>query len=121
MLEKRKVRFQGKEFGSVFIDDLYRMASRGQIDRTAEFWSVKDKTWHPLTGILFDFSPFQPRLRGIKSAGLSKVKILGGGLDDCPACKALHGQVYAIEDVPILPPPNCTCVPWCRCVAVGAR
>jgi hypothetical protein len=117
MSDNRKIRFQGKDLGSHSIRALDRMATRGEINHTAEFWSETEQAWCPLAGIIFDFSP--PRLDDMRSAGITKVRILGSGSEDCPACAALQEIVYAIEEVPKLPLAACTCVPWCRCVEIA--
>jgi hypothetical protein len=117
MSDQRKFRFQGQELGIFPIDRLYRMASRGEINHTAEFWSERENSWRPLAGIIFDLDP--PNTNNMKSAGIAKVKILGSGSHDCPACRALGKKVYLIDDVPTLPPANCTCVPWCRSIVIA--
>jgi hypothetical protein len=119
MSDNRKIRFQGEEMGSHSIRDLYRMATRGEINHTAEFWSEQEQSWRPLAGIIFDFSP--PRLDDMRRAGITKVKILGSGSDDCRVCTALQKRVYGIDEVPTLPPADCTCVPWCRCVEIAVE
>ena len=53
MSDNRKIRFQGEELGSYSIDQLYRMAMRGDIDHTAEFWSERESSWRPLEHFLF--------------------------------------------------------------------
>lgn len=113
MSDRYKIRFQGDELGDYSVDQLYRMAMRGEIDHTAEFWSARESSWRPLAGIIIDSSP--SRVGDMRQAGITKVKILGSG-DDCPICSALQERVYGIDEVPTLPPPSCTCVPWCRCV-----
>jgi len=120
MGDDRKIRFQGKELGSHSVRDLYLMATRGKIDYKAEFWSERELAWRPLAGIMFDFSP--SRLVSMRDAGIERVEIMGSGSnDDCPACTALHHRLYSIEEVPKLPPPDCTCVPWCRCIELANR
>jgi len=119
MGDKRKIRFQGEELGEFALGKLYRMATRGDIDHTAEFWSEQAQEWRGLVGILFDFEP--SKLDSIREAGITKVEILGSGSDDCPACLALQAQDYPIDLVPKLPPPDCTCVPWCRCMEVAKQ
>ena len=119
MSDTRKIRFQGEDLGTHSVDRLYRMASRGDIDHTAEFWSEGERAWRPLAGIIFDIEP--GRTEDMKAAGITKVKILGSGSDDCPACKALEGRVYPIDDIPTLPPAHCTCNPWCRSIAIATE
>jgi len=119
MSDRRKTRFQGKELGLVSIDRLYHMVSRGEVDHTAEFWSERKQEWRGLAGIIFDFQ--QSRLGDMRAAGITKVEIVGSGSDDCPACTPLQGRDYAIDDVPTLPPRDCTCVPWCRCVEIAKQ
>jgi hypothetical protein len=117
--DERKIRFQGREIGSYTLDELYRMATSGKIDHTAEFWSKRQRAWCPLAGLTFDFQP--PRSASIRSAGVEKGKILGSGSQDCPACSAIAGKVYPIDQVPTLPPTDCTCIPWCRCIEIATR
>ncbi len=117
MSDKRNIRFRGEELGEFSIDKLYRMASRGDIDHAAEFWSQQAHDWLPLAGIIFDLNPSS--LDDLKSAGITRVEILGSGMDDCPACEAIQGRDYPITEVPTLPPPGCTCAPWCRCTEIA--
>ena len=119
MSDNRKIRFRGEELGVLSIDRLYRMASRREVDHTAEFWSDREQAWRPLTGIIFDLYP--PRTDDMKAAGIKKVEVLGGGRGDCPACRAIRGKTYPIDDAPTLPPPDCTCVPWCRSLVIAKQ
>lgn len=119
MSDKRKIRFQGEDLGELSIDRLYRMASRGDIDHTAEFWSEQAQDWRGLAGIIFDLQP--SRLDDMRAAGITKVEILGSGSDDCPICTALQGRDFSIDDVPTLPPSGCTCIPWCRCTEIAKQ
>jgi len=116
MDDKRKVRHQGIQYGELAIDMLYRMVARGEIDHNAEFWSPRAQTWRPLAGIIIDLSPksFDEQ----KSLGFTEVEIIGSGDEDCPACTALQNKHYPIDRVPELPPSGCTCVPWCRSMAI---
>jgi hypothetical protein len=119
MSDKRKIRFQGQELGILSLDRLYRMATRGDVDHTAEFWSEREQAWRSLAGIMFDIEP--PHTDDMRSAGITTVQITGSGSDDCPACKALEGKVYPIDSIPTLPPSDCTCIPWCRSLAVATQ
>lgn len=119
MSDKRKIRFQGEELGELSIDRLYRMASRGDIDHTAEFWSEQAQDWRGLAGIIFDLQP--PSLDDMRAAGIAKVEILGSGSNDCPFCLALQERDFPIDAVPTLPPQGCTCVPWCRCTEIAKQ
>ena len=41
---------------------------------------------------------------------------------DCPACAALHGAVFSVDDPPQLPPADCRCRPYgCRLVVSACR
>ena len=73
--------------------------------------------WRPLAGIICDLQP--PRIPEMKAAGITKVKILCSGGDDCPMCSALVGKTYSIDEVPTVPPDGCTCIPWCRCIEIA--
>jgi len=62
------------------------------------------------------------RLRGMKQAGITKVNIIGSGLDNlCPVCSDAEGKTYHIESAPGLPHEGCTCDSGCHCIlgAVG--
>lgn len=123
MSDDRQVRFKGKELGTFSIDELHRMAIKGEINHTAEFLSVREKRWMPLAGIISDLEtsvPHAVRFREFWDHGIKRVRVLGVDSTDCPACQALQ-KTYSIEEVPLLPPANCTCVPWCRCLPVAAE
>ena len=120
MNDDRQVRVGGEERGTYSVADLYNMAERGEIDHTAQFWSERLNNWRPIAGIIFDLYP--SRLDDMKSAGITKVEILGSGSgDECPACKSLLGRKYPIAEVPDLPPEACACIPWCRCIEVAKQ
>jgi hypothetical protein len=110
--ENRKIRSDGKELGIFSIDQLYRMAMRGDINHTSEFWCERQSAWLPLAGIIIDMYP--SRLDQMRDTGFKKVKILGSNSDDCPACLDLQKNAYPIDEAPTLPPKDCTCIPWCR-------
>ena len=118
MSEKRKIKVNGEEQGPYSIAQLYRMATRKEIDYTAEFLSEKTNAWLPLAGIIDDLDTTitaDQRIQQMKRAGITKVGILGSGANgDCPVCGSLCKETYSIDNVPMLPPEGCTCVPWCR-------
>ena len=65
-------------------------------------------------------TPFDPdRLDEFAKAGVKRVRILGSGEKDCPACAALADQIFPIDAPPVLPPERCWCVPWCRLILVA--
>ena len=117
MNDDRKIRIQGKDLGTFSIDQLYRMAMEGEINHTAKYWSGKKSAWRPLAGIVVDMYP--SRLDQMRRSGFTKVKFLGCKSEDCPACMALQERAYPIDEAPKLPPTDCTCVPWCRCVEIA--
>lgn len=116
MNDTRKIRFEGTELGLLNLDQLYRMALDGEIDHGAEFWSVRQKAWRPLVCIMSDFEP--SRLGEMRAAGIKRVRVLGPG-EVCPVCTAICASEYPIDQAPSLPPPDCTCEPWCRCVIIA--
>lgn len=59
------------------------------------------------------------RLAEWRAMKMEKVEVVGAGDDDeCPACARLVAKgVMPLSEAPHpLPPSDCTCVPWCRCV-----
>ena len=48
--------------------------------------------------------------------GIKEVQVLGGSNHECPACSALDGLIFAIDDAPALPPAKCHCYPHCTCI-----
>jgi hypothetical protein len=123
MSEKRRVKMNGEDLGEYSIDQLYRMATRKEIDYTAEFLSEKTNAWLPLAGIIDDLDTTvtaDHRIQQMKEAGITRVKILGSGTkEDCPVCRSLCKETYPIDNVPMLPPEGCTCIPWCRLIVVA--
>jgi hypothetical protein len=119
MSDSQKIRFGGRELGSFSIDQLYRMALKGEVDHTAEYWSERQQSWCSLAGIICDLYP--SRVAEMKKSGIAKIEILGSGEEDCPSCAALQLRIYPIDKVPALPPEGCTCVPWCRCVEIAIK
>jgi hypothetical protein len=116
MSDERKIRFEDEELGTIPFEKLFRMAERGEIDETAEFWSEKKKVWRPLREMLVDMYP--SRIPQMKSAGIRKVKILVSE-DSCPVCKSLATATYSIDKAPVLPPTGCTCFPWCKTIHIA--
>jgi hypothetical protein len=106
--------------GPFSVDDLFRMAKRGDVDHKTLFWSESSQQWQPLTGLMFDIQPTD--LSQFFQAGIKLIEIIDSGTgEDCPQCIALTGKKFPLESTPVLPPPECTCIPWCRCVVVASQ
>jgi hypothetical protein len=118
---KRWIWYYESLSGRFKIDRLYQMAMDKEIDFTTWFWSEIDQSWKPLSGLMFDFEPDAFRIKQMSEAGITRVKVLGSGGEDCEACRALTNKVFAIESLPALPPENCRCVPWCRLIFVASE
>ncbi len=120
--DARKIRFRGQELGPYSVDKLYRMRMGKQIDGTTEFYSPSKDQWLPLAGIIEDLETTvttERRLQQMKEAGFETVKFLvSGEKGDCPSCRALAKTAHPIDNVPKIPPADCTCVPWCRLVLI---
>lgn len=58
------------------------------------------------------------RLAQMKSAGINCAKILVDS-QGCPECQHLQNVVYALDNLPELPNPACTCELGCRCSVVA--
>lgn len=119
MSEERRIRFEGEELGEFSIRQVMRMAEKGEINHTAEYWSEKGKEWRRLPSFIMDFDDQPDRIEQMKSSGIKSTKVLGADASDCPACRALQSVTYAIGDTPNLPPADCTCIPWCRCTVIA--
>ena len=59
----------------------------------------------------------------LKTVGFRRFQILAAGDGwDCPACEALHEQIFDVDAPPSLPPRDCRCKPYgCRLVVSGWR
>jgi hypothetical protein len=91
--------------GPFTVQQVYRMAKRGEINNHTPFWSERSQQWLPLLHLLKDMYPDRDQLDQMRNAGIKRVKVIGSGLDDdCDACRKLTGQLYAIDDAPELPP-----------------
>jgi hypothetical protein len=119
MSAERRIRFEGEELGEFSVRQVMRMAERGQINHMAEYWSEKGQEWRRLPSFISDFDDLPDRLPQMKAAGITRVEVLRGDANDCPACKEIQ-RVHSIEQAPVLPPLGCTCVPWCRCTLAAA-
>jgi len=109
----------GVEMEPLTLEDISTAAEQGEYDSTALYWSKRLNKWMPVTAILNeeDGDP----LESMKGSTITKVMILGSGTDDdCPVCAELDGRTFPIDEAPSLPPPGCTCLPWCRSVIVPA-
>jgi len=118
MSDHREIRFEGRELGVLTIGRIQHMMERGDLDHTAEFWSVTQKQWCPVAGIMFDIDPL--RTEELRQAHIRKVQIVGTS-EDCPACQELAGKSYGIDEIPELPPRDCVCLPWCRSNVVAVE
>ena len=58
------------------------------------------------------------RLAQMKSAGIGRAKMLVDP-HGCPECQLLRNTVYALDDLPELPYPACSCELGCRCSVVA--
>ena len=58
----------------------------------------------------------QERLQEMSNEGVHVVQVLCATNHECPACSALDGKTFAIEDAPLLPPLKCSCMPHCTCI-----
>jgi hypothetical protein len=96
------------------------MAESGEIGPTTLFWSEWKAEWLPLKGLMFDIDEPSDRLADFIDSGISHVQILGSGHDtECAACAGLAERFFRAEVAPTLPPEECTCIPWCRCIYIA--
>jgi hypothetical protein len=58
----------------------------------------------------------QERLQEMADAGVHEVQVVGATDHECPACAALDGRTFAINEAPDLPPARCSCLPHCTCI-----
>jgi hypothetical protein len=58
----------------------------------------------------------QERLQEMANDGVEEVQVVCATDQECPACAALDGKTFAIEDAPVLPPAKCSCLPHCTCI-----
>jgi hypothetical protein len=58
----------------------------------------------------------QERLQEMSNEGIHEVQVLCATSHECPACSALDGKTFPIENAPLLPPPKCSCMPHCTCI-----
>lgn len=114
MSEERKIRFRGTERGSYTIARLHDAVTSGELNHTAEFFSERKQKWLPVPGIMEDFFPSEERLLQLRDKGITKVKMLESGTQgECPLCKKIGNRAYLIDQVPVIPPEGCQCIPWC--------
>ena len=121
--DSRKIRANGQELGEIPLRRLYTMRMRGELENPVEFYSKARRAWLPIAGFMDDFEiSHEQRIQNMRDVGIKYAEILNSGTDeDCPACVALSGKKYPINSVPSLPPPDCSCVPWCRCVIIAVE
>lgn len=115
-----RIRFEGSELGSFTIPQLHRMSKRGEFDYHAEYWSERAGGWRRIAGIISEEHP--KSFSSFKAAGVQFVKLLSSGEDgDCPSCLAICGNVYPVDEAPEVPPWDCSCEPWCRCIYIAVE
>jgi hypothetical protein len=78
--------------------------------------------WRPLRAFAhFEFGD-PDRLATMQKAGIKHVQWLTAHHDnECEACKALEGKLFPIKEPPTMPPLDCRCELWCRCILVAAK
>lgn len=59
------------------------------------------------------------RLREMTTGGVSEVQVICATDHECPACAALDGKIFPVDDAPVLPPEKCSCIPHCTCILTG--
>ena len=116
MSEKFLIRGAGEEWGRLTIQEAYRTLSSGDVNPPIEYWHEETKKWRPISRIMFDLEP--TRLEEMKNAGIRFVRVLGSD-DDCPSCSTFANNRFPIEELPEIPSPQCTCIPWCRLCLVA--
>jgi hypothetical protein len=118
------VRLEDGPSGPVTLRELHDMSQRGEITRDTPMWSERWQEWTTVSEAPWEMRPEDKpsvRLEEMRESGVYMVDVLGTGDDrDCPACRALHGRTFQIDVAPQLPPVDCRCEPWCRCI-YGAR
>jgi len=55
------------------------------------------------------------RLREMRAAGITEIRVTTEG-DGCPVCRTFLNRIMPISVAPQVPPPGCTCEPYCLCV-----
>ena len=119
MDEKRYLKIKDKKEGPFSIQQIMRMTELGEANHRTEFWAKSSKSWEPLTRFMCDIEP--SNVSQLEEAGIEHVEVLTSGTGtDCPACMALSGKVFPIDDRPELPPVDCTCLPWCRSMFIAS-
>ena len=106
--------------GPFTVQQLYRMAKRGEIDNRTFFWSERSKKWLPLPHLLCDMYPDDDKLNQMRDCGIKRVKVIGSGWnDECDSCRNVIDHTFQIDPAPELPPEGCNCTPWCRCIIIA--
>jgi len=112
---------QGEQYGPFSLPKLYEMRLEGRLLQSTLYWSEHYKEWRGIVSIMQDHYPSADRLRQIRESGITHCKILGpGDGTECPACASLVDRIMHKDEVPVLPPAECQCTPWFRCVVVAA-
>ena len=58
----------------------------------------------------------QERLQEMDLEGVKEVQVVCANDHECPACAALDGKTFSIDNAPVLPPVKCSCHPHCTCI-----
>jgi hypothetical protein len=56
------------------------------------------------------------RVKEMSNRGDALIQVLAASDQDCPVCTGLDGQIFSANELPAIPPENCTCLPYCTCV-----
>ena len=109
--DMRWLRKNEQRTGPFTVQQLYRMAKRGEIDRHTVFWSDRRQQWLRLAYLLDDIYPTKENLNQMRVAGIKRVKVINTDWNDladwantCDTCRKLNGQIYSINTAPELPP-----------------
>ena len=74
---KRILRFEGQELGAFSVQQLIRMAERGLIDHTSEYWSEKVQEWRPLSNLISDLEGVPDHLEEQRAFVIEKTAVFG--------------------------------------------
>jgi hypothetical protein len=81
----------------------------------------QDKEWKPLRSFAqYEFGEAWPvEFDRIRRVGINYVQWVTAGHDDeCTACKNLNGKTFPVDSPPPMPPVDCRCELWCKCILI---
>jgi len=116
-------RAAGTQTGPFTLNDILKIFRRVQHDGytgDSLYRRSGSNEWKPLRAFAYFQFADPDRLDTFRQCGIKYVQWLTAGHDDeCAACKKLNGKIFSVDAPPPIPPVDCRCELWCKCILIA--